>query len=158
VQGYRVKPNLDRIPGDRDTQAQAILRRLPELVSSSFLDSLDGSDCVACARYGARQPTLALRTGSADRLRDALMATALAALLHEDDPRDTMVGLAIHVHVARALSLTPSDLFSEVADRIPAGEVAMLFRTFGTRDDVTLEAFGWLQVHTADGLDFAADM
>lgn len=152
-----VKPNLDRIPGGGDTRAQAILRRLPESISPSFLASLDGSDRLACGRYGARQPTIALRTGSADHLRDALMATALAMLLQEDDPRDTMVALAIHVHVARALGLTPSDLFNEVADRIPTGEVATLFRTFGARDDVTLEAFGWRQIQTADGLDLAPD-
>jgi hypothetical protein len=149
-----MKPNLERIPGDGDAQAQAILQRLPGSLSPSLLDSLDSPSGEICGRYGARQPAVALRTGSADRLRDALMATALAALLKKDDPRDTMVGLVIHVHVARMLGLVPSDLFDEVADRLPAGEVASLFRTFGARDDVTLEAFGWHVVETPAGPDF----
>lgn len=149
-----MKPNLDRIPGEGDMRARAILRHLPRLVTSSFIESLDTQAGSILGQYGARQPTIALRTGSADHLRDALMATALAAVLHDDDPRDTMIGLAIHFHVAQMLGLAPSTLFNDAADRIPAGDVATLLRRFGARDDVTLEAFGWHTVETPDGPDF----
>lgn len=70
------------------------------------------------------------------------------------DPRDTMVRLAPYVYVARVLGLEPARLFAEVADRLPAGDVATLLRGFGARTDVTLRSFGWRTVDTPDGPDF----
>lgn len=65
-----------------------------------------------------------------------------------------MVGLALHFYVAQALGVAPAALFDDVAHRIPAGAVAALLREFGSRDDVTLAAFGWQVVQTPDGPDF----
>lgn len=154
-----MKPNLARIPADGEALAREILERCQGSITDSFLDSLDDSCSLDLGRYGVRQATVALRTGSAGLLREALLAAALAALFDKAagggyDPRDTMVGLAIHVNVARMLGLTPAVLFDEVADVIPAGDVGTLLRTFDARSDVTLQAFGWRLVETPDGPDF----
>jgi hypothetical protein len=65
-----------------------------------------------------------------------------------------MVGLAPHYVVAQRLGLVPSDLFSQVAARLPDGPVPDLLRSFGARHDVTLEAFGWQLIQTSEGPDF----
>jgi hypothetical protein len=149
-----VKPNLVRIPAGGDARAEAILLRAQGTISRRLLDSLDERDYLALGRYGARQPAVALWEGSARRLDDALMATAMAQLGRPGDPRDLMVGLAVHFVVAERLGVVPSALFEEIATRLPDGPVSGLLRTFGTRCDVTLEAFGWQLVQTADGPDF----
>ena len=68
--------------------------------------------------------------------------------------RDMMVGLALHFSVAEELHIEPSALFGKVADHLPEGPVATLLRTFGSRSDVTLRAFGWELVRTPHGPDF----
>jgi hypothetical protein len=73
----------------------------------------------------------------------------------EGDPRDLMIGLALHHVVAQQLGLSPSDLFDDVAARLRDGSVADLFREFDARQDVTLKAFGWQPVQTADSPDLA---
>jgi hypothetical protein len=65
-----------------------------------------------------------------------------------------MVSLALGYFVAQELGLAPAEPFGDVASRLPDGWVPDLFREFGTRTDVTLEAFGWTLVHTPDGPDF----
>jgi hypothetical protein len=119
-----------------------------------LLDSLDERDAVVLGRYGARQPTIALRDRSAERLRNALLATALGRILRHDGARDMMVGLAVHYVVAQRIGVAPRALFTEIAARLPAGPDRDLLRTFGERPDVTLEAFGWQLVETPDRPDF----
>jgi len=65
-----------------------------------------------------------------------------------------MVGMALHHHVARQLGQEPAVLFDRVADRLPEGPVPDLLRKFGARKEITLRAFGWQQIDTADGPDF----
>jgi hypothetical protein len=149
-----VKPNLVRIPADGDARAEAILLRAQGTISRGLLDSLDESDFVALGRYGARQPAVALREGSAESLEDALLATAIAQLGRPSDPRDLMVGLAVQFVVAESLGVVPSALFEEIAARLPDGPVSGLLRAFGVRRDVTLDGFGWQLVQTAEGPDF----
>jgi hypothetical protein len=149
-----VEPNLIRIPAGADAQARRILSRVPGMIGPAFLESLDKSDFSALGRYGARQPTIALRERSPDRLYDALLAAAICRLGSDSDPRDAMVGLAVHFVVAERIGISPSAMFGTIAARLPDGPVADLLRTFGARDDVTLEAFGWELVQTADGQDF----
>jgi hypothetical protein len=149
-----VEPNLTRIPADGDNRAEAIIRRAEAPVSGPLLDSLNDRDAVALGRYGARQPTIALRQESSQRLRDALLATALAQLVRQSDPRDLMVGLAVHHIVARQIGVVPSVIFDETANLLPAGPIADLLREFGARNDITLETFGWQLVQTTDGPDF----
>ena len=148
-----VQPNLERIPGGGDARAERILHDLPPVIEAAAVSALDADDALALGRYGARQVVVALRTGSAGLLRDALMAAALSERLSMADPRDTMVGLAPYVYVARVLGMEPAQLFAEVADRLPAGDVAALLRGFGARTDVTLRSFGWRIVDTPDGPD-----
>jgi hypothetical protein len=149
-----VEPNMVRIPADGEADARAILERAGGRVTAKLVESLDGRDFLALGRYGARQPTVALRAGSAAQLRDALLATALCQLGRASDPRDLMAGLAVHHFVARQLCLVPSEVFGDIAARLPGGPLPDLLRDFGGRHDITLSAFGWQLVQTAQGPDF----
>ncbi|MFI6046908.1 hypothetical protein ACIA8C_35180 [Nocardia sp. NPDC051321] len=152
-----MQPNLVRISADGDERAEEILRRIPDTISESFLETLDSRDNVALARYGARQVTVALREGSTILLTDALLATAAAELQNPGDPRDLMVDIAVHFVVAERLGVDPSLLFNDVAARLPVSSVADLLRHFGARNDISLHAFGWQLVETESGPDFAPD-
>ncbi|GHJ09038.1 hypothetical protein TPA0907_34050 [Micromonospora humidisoli] len=123
-------------------------------MDQQFVDSLDPAVALALGRYGVRSATRALRQHDPDLLRRSLLATGLAGCLEDDDARDLMVGLALPWYVARQLHVPPEAMFTDVADRLPDGTVAEVFRTFGTRTDITLEAFGWQLVTTPDGPDF----
>jgi hypothetical protein len=150
----RMQPNLERIPGDRDPAAEAILNRAPDMIDQQFLGSLDREAVVALARYGKRQVTTALREHSAALLHQALLATAISACLLNDDNRDIMVGLALPWVVAQRLALPPADVFAQVARRITNPAVANLLTIFGGRRDITLKAFAWQEVATDQGPDF----
>ena len=113
------------------------------------------SDVLALGRYGTRQPNIALWARSREILRAALLATGIAEVRHENDPRDLMIGLALHHVVAQQLGLAPPSLFDDIAARLPHGPVADLFQAFGVRKDITLKAFGWQLVQTANGPDLA---
>lgn len=151
-----MRPNLERIPGG-DALAEQVLRDLPAVLDDATLARLGRSAVQALGRYSARQVVVALRTRSAGLLRDALTAAAVSEQLVMADPRDTMVGLAPHLHVARELGLDAPRLFADVAARLPAGDVATLLRTFGARTDVRLPGFGWRIVDTPDGPDLMPD-
>jgi hypothetical protein len=150
----RMEPNLARIPADGDAQAAAIMRRAHGAITQHLLDNLNEHDAAALGRYGARQPTVALRQHSAQHLRRALLATALAQLIRPSDPRDLLVGLAVHHVVAQQIGTAPSVLFDAIAARLPEGPIPRLLRDFGARHDITPEAFGWQLVQTAEGPDF----
>jgi hypothetical protein len=149
-----VKPNLERIPGKQDRLAEAILTRAPRRMDQRFVSSLDPSASLALGQYGVRLATLALRQNAPDLLRRSLLATGLDRCLEPDDDRDVMVGLALPWIVAQQLGASPAAVFATVADSLPDGPVAKLFKAFGARTDITLEAFGWELVTTADGPDF----
>ncbi|WP_146605816.1 hypothetical protein [Micromonospora craterilacus] len=149
-----MKPNLERVSGSRDWVAQAILARAPWPVDQSFLDSLDPSASLALGRYGVRLATLALRENSTALLRRSLLATGLARCLQHDDDRDVMVGLTLPWVVARQLGASSARVFATVADGFPDGPISRLLKDFGAREDITLAAFGWEAVTTADGPDF----
>ncbi|MEV4771393.1 hypothetical protein [Micromonospora humida] len=149
-----MKPNLRRVSGSQDHLAVAILERAPGRMGQQFVDSLDPAIAVALGRYGVRAATRALRQHDPDLLRRSLLATGLAGCLEADDVRDLMVELALHWYVARQLDVPPEAVFADVADRLADDTVAEVLRTFGTRTDITLEAFGWQLVTTPDGPDF----
>jgi hypothetical protein len=150
-----MRPNLERIPGYDDARAEAIVRRAHAGLTAELLNKLDSRDVLALGRYGTRQPAIALRTRSPEILRAALLATGIAEVRDEGDPRDLMIGLAMHHVVAQQLGQSPSALFDEVAARLPDGPVATLFREFGARQDIILKAFGWQLIQTANGPDLA---
>jgi hypothetical protein len=151
-----VLPNLERIPSTGDARAERLLGEAPQVADSAYLNSVDADLGLILGQYGVRQATIALRRRSVDRLAQALMAIALYAVVCPDDvdPRDLMVTLSLHHVVARDLGSDPGTLFAEVADRIPGSPVARLMMEFGQRRDVTLGAFAWARVETADGPDF----
>jgi hypothetical protein len=150
-----MQPNLERIPGYDEARAGGIVRRAQDGVTAELMNTLERRDVLALGRYGSRQPSIALRTGSPENLRAALLATGIAEVRDGGDPRDLMIGLALHHFVAQQLGLTPSDLFDDLAARLPDGPAADLFREFGARQDITLKAFGWQLVQTANGPDLA---
>ena len=149
-----MQPNLDRISGDHDADAEAILNRVPELVDQQFLGSIDRQAALWLGRYGVRHMTVALRQHSADLLRRALLATAICDCIRDADYRDWMVGLALHWVVAQQLGLQPAEEFAQVARRITNPAVANLLTAVGARHDVTLKAFAWQEVSTDHGPDF----
>ena len=71
--------NLDRIPGSEDAHAISVVRGAPKVLGDEFFGSLDDEVSLALGRYGARAPSLALRAGSDETLRDGLLATAISA-------------------------------------------------------------------------------
>jgi hypothetical protein len=150
-----MQPNLERIPGYDDARAEAVVRRAQVGITAELMNRLDSRDVLALGRYGTRQPTIALRARSTEILRAALLATGIAQVRHESDPRDVMIGLTLHYVVAQQLGQSPPALFDDVAARLPDGPVAEMFREFGARQDVTLKAFGWQLVQTANGPDLA---
>lgn len=149
-----VKPNLARIPADRDADAATILEQARGGVTVDLLSCLNDGDLIALNRYGARHAVSALRQGSAALLRDALLAYVICQSVRAVDDRDVMVGLAVFYFVAEQVGLVPAELFDDVASSLPHGWVPDLLREFGARTDITLKAFGWLLVQTPDGPDF----
>lgn len=147
--------NLERIPGYDDLRAEAIISRAHDGVTAELMNDLDRRDVLALGRFGIRQATIALRIRSPEILGAALLATGIAELRREGDPRDLMIGLAVHHVVAQQLGESPSAIFDDVAARLPNGSVAELFREFGARQDITLKAFGWQLVQTANGPDLS---
>ena len=95
--------------------------------------------------------TRALRAGTKD-----LLVSELVEMLrggekeHLLDPRDLMVNLAPYYDCASRLGLDPTSVFDEAATAGP-GRLGETVRSFGRRDDITLEAFGYALVDEADG-------
>jgi hypothetical protein len=88
----------------------------------------------------------------------ALTADVLDKLLaNEDaylqDPRELMLMLAPYHHCARRLGELPDELFDTVAAGAPL-TLRDAVRTFGRRDDIEPETFGFAVVETADGPEY----
>jgi hypothetical protein len=149
---------LAKIPPDGDAGAEEIIRQARGGVTDDLLGCLVSRDFIALYRYCARQSTMALREGSAERLRCALLAEVICAASRDADDREVMVGLALHYYVAEQIGLVPADLFDEIASYLPDGPWPALVRWFGTRDDIILEAFAWQLVETPDGPDFVSTL
>jgi hypothetical protein len=96
-------------------------------------------------------PTRALRAHSRD-----LLGAGLAELLKDGeaqwaaDQRDLMIVLAPYYDCAKRLGLDPASFFDEAAHAAPRSLQGAV-SSFGRRDDVTPEAFGFAVVDDADG-------
>ena len=151
----RVTGDAQRVTPGGYGAAEEIIALARDGVTADLLGCLVRRDAPALARYSARQVTQALRARSAALLNDAVLALAIANVICGDDPRDVMVSLARHHYVARQLGQDPAAVFGAAVAGLPGDGVRGLFRGFGARTDVTLEAFGWLLVETGDGPAFA---
>ncbi len=149
-------PLLDRISGSDDAAAVSLLARLPDVIDDEALRSLDADALEALARLGGRSPSLALRAGDVSMLSSGLLAKAISTAVGDFDPRDVMVGLALYVDAAERIGTSASSLFEAVASRLDGHRIADLYRRFGARSDVTLEAFGWHLVESPEGPDYVA--
>jgi hypothetical protein len=97
----------------------------------------------------------ALRRDSADELTAAL--ALLVRLLRREgyDDRDAMTCLTPIHDCARRLGVEPAALFDEAAAAAPS-DLADVLRAFGSRDEVTLAAFGWVLREDSNGPWYAA--
>ena len=86
-----MRPNLDRIPGEADRLAEAIIYRAPIVVDQDFVDSLDDAAAAALRRYGARTVTFAYRESSIGLMRRSLLAEGLGLCVQPDDDRPETV-------------------------------------------------------------------
>jgi hypothetical protein len=153
------KPMLARMSPDGDAGAGEIICLARGGVTEDLLGCLVARDFAALSCYSARQAVMALREGSHERLHCALLAeTIFFAAGREPDDRMLMVSTAVHYYVAEQIGMVPADLFDEIASLLPDGPWPDLIRWFGTRDDVTLEAFAWQLVETPDGPDFLSTL
>jgi hypothetical protein len=119
-----------------------------ELVSARELDPLSAAEALLThAAPHEHLATIALRGGAESMLLLGLVAASNAPA--DEDPRDIMVGLAPYLDAAQRLGLEPAELFERAA--ASGGRHADLIRTFGGRNDVTLDAFGWRLVDAAEG-------
>jgi hypothetical protein len=84
-----VLPNLERIPSTGDARAQRLLGETPHVADSAYLNAVDAELALVLGQYGVRQATIALRHRSVDRLAQALVATALYAVVSPDDVHAT---------------------------------------------------------------------
>lgn len=139
-----------------DAGARAIVERAPAQIGSVFVLELDRADGALLGSYGLRMVVLAMRERSLDRLQHGLLAIALGAAVHTADDPDLMIGLALPHVAAVQLGARPAEVFETTARRFEGGWLPGLLRVFGARTDVTLAAFGWRQIMTADGLDIIA--
>jgi len=99
-------------------------------------------------------PTRIARSGNPGALTAALLDLLLA---HEpeylENPRELMRTLAPYHHCARWLGEDPGEVFDTVAAGAPA-TLRDAVRTFGRRDDIEPEAFGFAIVQTAEGAEY----
>ena len=99
-------------------------------------------------------PTRIARSGNPGALTAALLDLLLA---HEpeylENPRELMRTLAPYHHCARWLGEDPGEVFDTVAAGAPA-TLRDAVRTFGRRDDIEPEAFGFTIVQTAEGAEY----
>lgn len=99
-------------------------------------------------------PTRIARTGHPGVLTSDLLELLLTRE-HEflQDPRELMLTLAPYHHLARWLGEDAGELFDTVAAGAPA-TLRDAVRTFGRRDDIEPEKFGFAIVETADGPEY----
>jgi hypothetical protein len=99
-------------------------------------------------------PTRILRSGNPGALTVELLNRLLDG---EDeylrDPRELMLTLAPYHHCARRLGEEPGELFDVVAAGAPP-TLRDAVRTFGRRDDIEPESFGFAIVETAEGPEY----
>jgi hypothetical protein len=105
-----------------------------------------------------KEPTEALRGRNRDRLSADLARYLRAAEpTLEIDFRDVLVGLAPYYDCARRLGIDPIRLFDTLAESVGDG-MRETVRTFARRTDISLEAFGWRLLESADGPCYRPDL
>lgn len=130
------------------TELCALLARTSRDERDAFRGRLTNRQRVVLSMYGGFSLTRVVQERSRDWLRIALIATAIGD--ENDDPRDCMLGLASHHHVARHLGLHPSEVFDEAA-AYAGTDMANLLRGFGRRTDITSKSWKFRRIDTPEG-------
>jgi hypothetical protein len=142
-------------PGTLDDAIAALLAALAGATTGdwdAFARSLIEQRHRVIGRYALRAPMVALRTNDVQHLSTGLLAHC-AIRRTVPDWRDDLVFFAPYVHVASTLGLDVTEHFDRAA-RHAVPELASVMQQFGRRRDVTLGAFGWREIDTADGPTF----
>lgn len=105
----------------------------------------------------AHESTAALRAGSLERLQAGFGLIVVAEAEAQGwDPRDTMISLMPFVDCARRLGHDPSTVLGPIARTGPEW-FRETFDAFVRRTDITLAAFGWRLLETAEGPAYRFD-
>jgi hypothetical protein len=138
--GQRIR----RIPHPFDDEVIAVIEAYRQSTAEqrrAMRDELGQVGISVLCTFPDRLAAVAVRTRSAEPLRQGLVALGMIADLL-DDPRDHLYGLAAINHSAGVLGTDLSALTDSVADEVPPTAVAQ-FRAFAARAerDKSLAAF-----------------
>jgi hypothetical protein len=125
------------------------LKSIPEKQRQSLRKLIGEHERASLSPYVSRSDWLALEEKSALRLGSGLIIQALILPDYEDE-RDVMVALAPAHVVSQQLGFKTAELFDEAATFAGLG-VNDVFKSFGKRKDVTLDAYGLQRVDTPNG-------
>jgi len=128
-----------RLPHELDdvvTSAVTAYRRAAPAARRDASEAVRPRAAGVLSAYGQRMAAMAVRTGSKEPLRNALVAMGLAQS-RLDDPRDNLIVLAAVNHAADSVAGSVDEgalaaLIDELADVLPAAAAAT-FRGFAAR-------------------------
>jgi hypothetical protein len=153
--GYGPQP----IPVERDSQIAELLESYvsaPEGERDDFRGRLGERHVSVLWAFAERMASLAVREGSAQPLRQSLLALALAGDRH--DVREGIMILPLVYRSAELLGVEPAPLFAEAARMSDGVEMTEAIETFPARGpaDRRLSAFDFVESTDADGFRYAA--
>ncbi|MCP4359064.1 MAG: hypothetical protein GY796_13695 [Chloroflexi bacterium] len=143
------------LPSQLDGRFQTILNRFTAATPAEreqFQAALSPQMRSLFGIYGHRAATLAAREEAADWLLSGLVGYGIANYTIPQK-RKVQIGLAVYHHVARKLEINPIDLFEGAAQFVSA-EIGGEMLLFGRKTDVTLNAYGWQELKTPEGIKY----
>jgi hypothetical protein len=146
---------LRRIPHPLDDVVAGVVgsyRAGPPIQRQAILSEMTAKPAAVLCAWTERLAAIAVRTGSVDRLRQALVAVGMA-IEAPDDESDHLYPCAAIDHSAALLGTSFAPLVDSVAAELPPAALAKL-RAFDGREmrDLSLQAFGLRT--DGDGDDF----
>jgi hypothetical protein len=148
-------PAWDAAPGEWDLGCERFAAGLMDKAPSAARAAaglMTARQVRLLARCSVRTAGQALGLGSEELCRRALLMLVVSHRAPLVDERDVMVFIAPHHIAATTVEGSAARLFGWAADR-GALDHQKVYRDFGARSDVTLEAFGWKLV-PRDGHDW----
>jgi len=143
------------LPSPVDAQLADIVSAFtgwPRASRERFMDALTGPERALFGVFGHRAATLSVRSQVPEQLRLGLIAAAIANYAIPEK-RDVDVGLSVFYHCAQKLGVAPRVVFDEAAE-FAAADMAERMKSFGRREDVTLQRYGWREIRTPEGVRY----